>query len=72
VLTPVETSTTDPNRVGGRQVDQNFLFHPAFGWSLWRTQIGHLCMVGASIWPTLVSAPVLAPFLGTALRAAKV
>ncbi|WP_019997421.1 phytoene desaturase family protein [Aureimonas ureilytica] len=57
VHSPLDLERDNPNLVGGdslsgsHQLDQNFLFRPAFGWSKHRGPADGLFMVGASTWP---------------------
>ncbi len=57
VLSPLYLERDNPNLVGGdslsgsHQLDQNFLFRPAPGWSRYKTPLRRLYMVGASTWP---------------------
>jgi phytoene dehydrogenase-like protein len=57
VVSPLDLERFNPNSIGGdcnggsHQLDQNFFFRPALGWSRYRTPIGGLYMIGASQWP---------------------
>jgi phytoene dehydrogenase-like protein len=57
VVSPLDLERFNPNSIGGdcnggsHQLDQNFFFRPALGWSRYRTPIAGLYMIGASQWP---------------------
>jgi phytoene dehydrogenase-like protein len=57
IVSPLDLERINPNLIGGdcnggsHQLDQNFFFRPAFGWSRYRTPIDGLYMIGASQWP---------------------
>lgn len=57
VMSPLDLERENPNLIGGdslsgsHQLDQFFMFRPAFGHSRWKTPLRQLYMVGASTWP---------------------
>jgi phytoene dehydrogenase-like protein len=56
-VSPLDLERINPNLIrgdcngGSHQLDQNFFFRPAFGWSRYRTPIEGLYMIGESQWP---------------------